>query len=388
MELIQPLPASLTRTAGGPITYIAPLWASGQTYAARTTVRREVGGVMKDYWSYFGHTSASWNAPPSAWFWFDLGPSAVSGGYTYSTNVQLSASDDWATGAIPEGEVRFDKADLHDYRALIAMTSAENLQRPSQAIQSTDPIVRSRWLDLGAANAWAPLDHKINSYLSGYDVSGNILANVIFSVDITAETAVDRVCFAGLVNVASVTIKTYLSGSGTPTQTLTRSLVPSGTSYGVTYRSLIIPITTVTAGTPLKIEITLARNVATKPAKLGVVCAGRGLFLANTEWGVDTSLLSFSEKERNETFGTTKLVKRGFAKLVRATCFIDTTQVPGDVVQQILADVDGLPIYWDFNGGDSAYDRLRVFGFYSRMSGAITAKTWETLSLDIEGLVE
>lgn len=398
MELIQPLPASLARTQTSTPTYLYLAWQSGVVYSAGEYVRSNITGVWRDYWALFRHTSASWNAPTlgflsnvadyGAGIWVDAGPASFSDGYTWATNVRLSRCDKWTTGAIVEGEQRFDESNLHDYRAMIAMTSVENNKRPSSAAASSDPIVRARWLDLGAANAWAALDHTSNSYTIGYSPTGISLSPVVFSIDVTTKTDVDRVCFAGLINVSGVIIKTYLSGSSTPTQTLNRSLVPSGVSYGITYRSLIIPITTVSAGTPLKIEITLTRLVSTQPVQLGVVCAGRGLFLANTEWGVETSLLSFSTKERNETFGTTKFIKRGSAKLVRATCLVDTLEVSGDVIQQLLSDVDGLPIYWDFNAGDAAYDRLRVFGFYSRMSLAISASTWESLSLDIEGLVE
>lgn len=388
MEIIAPLPASLTRTSGGSPTFLSPAWASGQVYPARTVVRSNASGAWRDYWAIFQHTSQSWNAPPLAWFWIDLGPSASTGGYTWSTNVQLSNAPDWTTGAIAEGEVRFDPADLHDYRALIAMTSPENAQRPSQATQSRDPIVRARWLDLGAANAWAPLDHKTNSYLNGYNTSGAIMSSVVFSVDVETTSACDRVCFAGLINVSSVQIKTYLAGSGTAAQTITQSMVPSGTSFGITFRSLIIPITSVSAGTALKVEVTLTRHAAGSPARLGVLAFGQARELSWTHWGTETSLLGFSTKERNDTFGTAKLIKRGSAKLVRATCFVDPAIVSGDVIQQVLADYDGIPVYYDFNGHGTSFDRLRVFGFYSRMSMAIKAHTFESLSLDVEGLVE
>lgn len=388
MEVIVPLKVSLAKTGASPV-FVATEWATGQSISRNAVRRRSVGGTMRDYLAKWSHTSSSSNGPPSSWYWSDLGPSAVTGGYTWTTNVQLSSSPTWASGAsLEEGATRYDDADQRDYVAAIAMTSGENTTRPSVAVLSSDEIVRSRWIGIGAANAWAPFDFVLNSYLDGHDSSGNILSSVVFSADVETKSLVDRIAFAGLVNVQTVSVKVFLAGSGTPSQIVSGSLIPSGTAYGVTYRSLILPITPVAAGTTMALEVTLTRYAATSPARLGVMVAGQGLYLSGTEWNVETSILPFSSKLRNDTFGTTTFLKRGSARTVKATCFIDPEVVEGDVVQQLLADLDGVPVYWDFNNGTAMYDRLRVFGFYSNMRIAIPAYSFESLSLDVEGLVE
>jgi len=90
----------------------------------------------------------------------------------------------------------------------------------------------------------------------------------------------------------------------------------------------------------------------------------------------------------NETFGTVTFVKRGTSKVVRATAFIDPDVISGDEVQSILAQFDGVPVFWDFNNDGSDYDRLRVMGFHTNVRQLIQAATYESLSIDIEGLVE
>ena len=58
------------------------------------------------------------------------------------------------------------------------------------------------------------------------------------------------------------------------------------------------------------------------------------------------------------------------------------------MVQNLLAQWDGQPVFWDFNATDTTYDRLRVFGFYTNLRGILQLASWESLALDIEGLVE
>lgn len=125
-----------------------------------------------------------------------------------------------------------------------------------------------------------------------------------------------------------------------------------------------------------------------KVMEISSFAVGEATYIGGTEWGVETSMLSFSRKERNETFGTVTFVKRGTSKQVRATAFIDPDVISGDEVQAILSEFDGQPVFWDFNNEGSDYDRLRVFGFNTNVRMLIAADTYESLSLDIEGLVE
>lgn len=389
MEVIAPTASGLVQT-GTSILYAYDPWSGASVpYAEGAIVRRLMLTGWKDFLAIAAHVSASGNGPPFVWYWEEIGRSASLSGGTYATNVALSIYPTWASGAIAEGYVCYDPADRRDYRAHIAMSAGENTARPSAAVTSSDEAIRSRWLDLGAANAFALLDYSTNTYLVGVDSAGATLSvPVVFSADIDTPTPVDRVCFAGLINVQTVQAK--ISVAGSVVQTVSGSLIPSGTAetYGITHRTAILPITPVAAGAELKVEVTLTRYATTEPLQLGAMCVGRGLHLAGTEWGVQTSILPFSMKERNETFGLTRFIKRGSARLAKATAFIDPDIISGDVVQQILANYEGMPIYFDFNNAGCGYDRLRIFGFYSNMNIAISAYTFESLSLDVEGLVE
>lgn len=383
MEIIVPAESFLAAT-GAAQAYINPLWTA--KFVQKDEIYRwEYGGIMRDFRARYSTNST--NPPSPRWEWVDLGSAAVSSGYTYTTNAALSLNPVWATGVgISLGQAVYDQADRNDYEAAIAITSGNNTIRPSASKLATDETISSRWTLIGAANAFAPFDYRVNSPMLGYSSAGTLLSTVTFSADITTTDAVDRIAFAGLANVSSVEVKVYIGGD--LSQTVTKSAAYAGISYGMTKSTLIIPISEVAAGSVMRVDVTLTRNLATKPAQVGVFVPGKSYYLAGTEWGVSTPLLDFSRKERNEVTGTTKFIKRGFAKLINATCFVDPKIVLGDVVFSILAKYSGMPIFWDFNGNGSDYDRLQVFGFLSRVVPAITAYTFESLSLDIEGLVE
>ena len=405
MEVIVPLEIDLAYTGSSPV-YIYSAWAAGQAYVVGDIRRYQIGGVYRDFRCRVAHTSSTANAPDkqvttattTGWwiftqttystqsYWEDRGPSATSGGYTYTTNVRLSHYPAWATGAAVDlNAAVYDAADNHDYLATVALTSGENTIRPSEAVKSADETIAARWISLGAANAWAAIDYLGNTYTQGYETDGD-LCDPTYTVTCACATAVDRVAFAGLVNVKTVAIT--VTDDGVARDPISVSLTPAGTAYGATLRTANIPIDTVAAGSALSIAVTLTRNDTTQPAQCAVMTVGRAHTLSDTEWGVETSILSFSRKERDETFGTVNFVKRGSSRQIRAVCYLDPAVITGDVVQELLSQWDGMPVYWDFNNDGSAYDRLRAFGFYTNMGSAIQAHSWESLTLTVEGLVE
>lgn len=406
MEVIVPLEIDLAYTGSSPV-YIYSAWAASQAYVVGDIRRYQVAGVYRDFRCRVAHTSSTANAPDkevttattTGWwifttttystqsYWEDRGPSATSGGYTYTTNVRTSHYPAWATGAaVALNAAVFDAADNHDYLATVAVSSGDNTLRPSECVKSADETIAARWLDLGAANAWAALDYLGNTYTQGYEADGD-LCDPAFTVTCACATAVDRVCFAGLVNVKTIALT--VTDDGVAHDPYSVSLTPSGTAYDTTYRTANIPLTaTVAKGSALTIAVTLTRNDTSQPAQCAVMTVGRAHTLSDTEWGVETSILSFSRKERDETFGTVHFVKRGSSRQIRATCYLDPAVITGDVVQELLSQWDGMPVYWDFNNAGATYDRLRAFGFYTNMGSAIQAHSWESLTLTVEGLVE
>ncbi len=208
-----------------------------------------------------------------------------------------------------------------------------------------------------------------------------------------AGPVIDRVALAGMFSVLNVIARVMIDGATYHTQT--QSQVPSGVTHGLSNRTANFVIPSLTAHSGVVLRLTLTRLNRDTAPELGAVIVGKAAELAFTEWGVETSMLSFSRKERDEVFGTTKLIKRGNSLQTRATCFIDTSIIGGDVVMSFLRSVDGIPVFWDFNNRDlasgeaaSSFDNMRTFGFSTSARQVIAGPSWQSFVVDVEGLVE
>ena len=390
MEMIYPLAIALDKTGSSP-TYVYAAWATSTAYALNQIIRYEVSSVWYDYRCRRAHTSSSSRTPTnSSYYWTLLGPASTTGGYTYVTNVRLSNAATWASGAaVVAGAVQYDPADNHDYQALIAISANDNTVRPSEAVLSSNETIAARWSDIGAANAWAPFDYYLNSYLYGYDTNG-AYNNPAFTIvsPVNTGTVIDRICFAGLQWVKSIKVEVYLNGN--KTETITKSQEPPAGISAAPYKAAVVKLTTVNTWdyTSIKFVVTLTASDTNIVCKCGAIVIGPAIYLGETEWDVTTKILSFSRKERNQDFGTVKFVKRGSAKGVSAVGYLDPAIMPGDIVQQHLQFFDGMPLFFDFNNAGSNYDRLRVFGFYTKAETVIKAVSFESILIDIEGLVD
>lgn len=391
MMLIPPSPADLAFTGSSP-TYVTSAWVTATAYAKDAKVRYQVASVWYDYTCIRAHTSSASRTPTSTYYWWKTGLSATTGGYTYTSNVRLSNYATWTSGAaVAAWSTYFDEADHHDYLAPRAISAGDNTLRPSVAVTSATEAVAARWVDAGAANAWAPFDSLSNSYLQGYDSSGALVDPAWTLTLAVTSAAVNQLFLSGLVGVKTVAAVVTLSGGdGSVTLVQPTSVNLETGTFGVTRRNAILPLTYIPPGVgyTLSIAITLTRLNTNFPAQCAICGVGYGYEIANTEWGLETSILDFSRKERDETYGTVNFIKRGAARVLRATCLIDPAIVSGDVAQYILQDHTGKPLMLDFNNTGSSYDRLKIFGFYTNLRVLVSAASYEILSIDVEGLVE
>lgn len=386
MRIIEP--HGLTLHATGTPTYIQAEWSSaGVTYATNARVRYAINGIYYDYRSRYYHTSSASRAPTNTSYWTYEGSAATSIGYTYTTNVQLSAYDTWTTGvAVAAGTVRFDASDRRDYQATIAVSSGDNTIRPSDAVKSGTESIAARWVVVGPANAWAPFDTEIYSRLRGFDANNALISPVTMTATCIPGNHVNCLMLVGLVNVKTVVVTVTYDGA--LQETLTANLTPANPHYGIMPSSHIFNLTTViAAGKAITLGFTLTAYTTAYQVEVGIMALGYAYELAETEWGVESSILSFSRKQRDETFGTVSFLKRGSATKLSATCFLDPQVVNGDVVYLLLAKMDGYPVMMDFNNGPSNYDRLRIFGFYTNVRTVVKAATFESLVMDVESLV-
>lgn len=388
MRILVPQRSDLAFTGSSP-TFVYAQWSSSSvSYAYNAKVRYQVSGVWYDYRCRYTHISNTGLNPTNTYYWTKVSAAATTGGYTYTTSVRLSEYDAWTFGQeVKANSVRYDPGDNRDYMATVLISAADNVMRPSEAVLSGDETISSRWVVVSNANAWAPFDLEVYTRLSSYNSSNALVDPVTLTFTCPTNDTANAVILAGLSNVEDLTA--VVSYGGQVKETLTADMEPSGTHYGATATSVILDLATpIPAGTAVSVALTLNAYNTAKPSLLGVAALAREYALAETEWGVETRLLSFSRKQRDETFGTTTFLKRGSATLCSATCYYDPAVIAGDVIQQVLANFDGQPLLLDFNNTGTDYDRLRIFGFYTNVRTLIHGLSWESLVMDVESLVQ
>lgn len=388
-EVVIPLPAEIHYTANSP-TYLRSAWAASQSYTAGVSfVRHTVDGVLSDFVAMVTHTSTASNSPyRNNGHWRRIGRSAISSSVNYTKNVDESLGTAWVSGAaVTAGTLVYDYAVRRDFIAAIDLSSGENTIRPGDAQYSTDPAIAARWLDHGASNLFSVVDYGsgeklIVSRMIGINVADE-LVNPVFEVT-AAGDVIDRVCLTGLVNIKTIQLMVYLDGSLSETKTIT--LTPSGTAFGFTKKSASIAVTEIPTNKVAVFMINATRNAATSAAEIGRVVIGRAYSFGLTHWTVETSILSFSRKFRDPTFGTVTLTPRPSARQLRATCSIKPETVAGDIVQQGMEYLDGRLAFWDFNNSGVDYDRLRLFGFFDSFGLVIRTPQHEVMLVTIEGI--
>ena len=277
--------------------------------------------------------------------------------------------------------------------ASVASTTIELLDSSNVAVATTTVALTAAWAYFEVTGT-IPSDGEIRARIGGTAVTSGKKFSAWGAHVGYAGAVIDRVALAGMVAVLNVTARVLIDGATYHTETL--SMVPSGVTHGLSNRTANLVIPAITAHDGVVLRLTLTRRYRDTIVQLGVVIVGKAAELAFTEWGVETSMLSFSRKERDEVFGNTKLLKRGNSLQTRATCFIDTSVIGGDVVMSFLRAVDGIPVFWDFNnrelpcGGTASgsFDNLRTFGFSTSARQVVAGPSWQSFVVDVEGLVE
>ena len=399
MQIIRPVPVDLAASGAGS-GYANEDWATlaGTVFAVGAEVRHDyVVGTMKDYRCLKAHTHSAIIEPGArALYWFDLGAAAPAYNATYITNCKHSYYDAWIKSQeLSAGTLRLDTADRSDYYLNTSLGATENIIRPSQCVVSSDPLIAARWTRRGYANAWAALDYTTNSAWSNWAIAGGLQASPLpyFAVRPSAGYYIDYIALDGLAYCTNVKLEIYsgIKGAGgTLLRTYNQSMRDSRNDL---LRSAVIPLlvngtlTGIIADANTLIYVTLTPYSNGIPISLYYLCMGFGQSLGETEWDVETSLLSFSKRERDNTFGTLSFLQRGSAKTVSATAYIDPAVRYGDTIQALLAINDATPCMYDFNNSGSNYDRLRVFGYWTKFRTLIKTAAWESLNIQVEGLV-
>jgi hypothetical protein len=186
------------------------------------------------------------------------------------------------------------------------------------------------------------------------------------------------------ITVNSVSIK---DNAYTP-QTISKTLQDATT--GICRRNAVLSHNAVNAP-QYAVSFTAINGLAT--TYIGRVSAGRVVHVGMTEAEVEVGGVSFSRTSEDE-YGTQRKVRKRRARSFRALVWLEPGCLPGDelsgdLLDQVLTELEGSDASFDFNNNGTDYSRLQLYGWAESWSTIVTGiQGLDTLSIQLRSLVE
>lgn len=237
-----------------------------------------------------------------------------------------------------------------------------------------DPLTDNiNWLDIGSTNRWAMFD----------DVVGTTTTNTE-SIEVVVEPG--RINSLGLLNISanSLYVKLEVGSVIVYERSETLSLANISNWYEYYYEPVVRKTDVVFTDIPQYGDGVLTVRLSGNPTdtiECGLFIVGLFKLLGTTQWGVNSGIISYSQKEANQ-FGGFEVVKRDNSKRMEVDIFMLNNQV--DETQRILSEYDSVPVLW------VGYDMFQVtiiYGFYKDFTVVLTNPGGSHCSLTVEGLI-
>lgn len=226
------------------------------------------------------------------------------------------------------------------------------------------------WRDVRATTSWAALALTEDSQtVATYDV--------YFTVSLGAES-VDTLVMSGIHAASGSVVVSTNAGVELYryTQTFDASVVPLGAPKGANWRAQF----------PAPLSDCLI-HVRLRPQTIGVglafLCWGLGYTFGGTLTGARIGITDYSRRETDE-FGTTTLVKRGYAKRMSGTVLLRREEL-ADVLT-LLSDLRATPAFW-VPSSDSELAPLTVYGWCKDFGISVDYARHALCQIEIEGLL-
>jgi len=202
------------------------------------------------------------------------------------------------------------------------------------------------------------------------------------SITWTATAPAQRVVIRLPIGTEDITLNSVsVQQDGYTQQTLSRTLQDATT--GVCLRNVVLSHPRVSAP---RYDITLTAPHAAATLAVGLVSAGDAVEIGCTHTEVEVGGESFSRLPLDE-YGNARSVRKRRSKVFQAT-----VQLPGstgDVVDQVLHELEGREVSFDFNAPNTEIARLQVHGWAETWSTVVTGLSdLDTLQIGMRSLVE
>lgn len=295
---------------------------------------------------------------------------------------RTSEYGEWISGvAIARGESRYDPATNRDYYCTGGLAAAANTVRPSTMVLSADPTTAAVWYDRGLAAAFRPFDQVTLTQIA--------TPQPVLTFTVQPQSAIytyDAIGVFAIDGAKTITLTIRAAGGGsilyTNTQTLEYSSGSENTKSAVVWDNFGAMAGTTEA--TIMLAMTDWYRSAGGTVGVGTIVLGlkaqTGLMLADPA----VRMQDFSVIKDDE-FGATTLVRRGFSRVVEGDVMIATSAI--DNARRWMERLRASPVVWNLNEGTS-HESLLLYGLVEAFTPKISAEEQSLLTLRIRGLTE
>lgn len=132
--------------------------------------------------------------------------------------------------------------------------------------------------------------------------------------------------------------------------------------------------------------ITLTGIHEQSPISIGLVSAGKAVTIGCTHTNVEVGGISFSRLAEDQ-YGDVRKVRRRRAR--KFTAIVQLSDLSGDLLDQVLTELEGVDASFDFNSTGTSYSRLQIHGWAENWSTIVTGfADQDTMSISMRSLVE
>jgi hypothetical protein len=176
--------------------------------------------------------------------------------------------------------------------------------------------------------------------------------------------------------------------NGYTPQTISKTL--KDTTTGICRRNAVLPHNPVIGP---KYEISVTATTALAKTALGRVAAGVARSVGIAEADVEVGGVSFSRASEDQ-YGTQRKIRRRRARSFRALVWLESGcagsgTLAGDLLDQVLTELEGDDAVFDLNDDATDYSRLQLYGWAESWSTIVTGVSgMDTLSVQLRSLVE
>jgi len=137
-------------------------------------------------------------------------------------------------------------------------------------------------------------------------------------------------------------------------------------STGIRLRNTVLPHTKVTAP---EYAITITGIHAAADVYGGMIAASEAVTVGCTHANVEVGGQSYSRLAEDD-YGVSQRVRRRRARQFAAT--VQLNELSGDLLDQVLWELEGVDAMFDFNDDSTSYSRLQLFGWAENWSTIVT----------------